>query len=103
MSLTERQKKHLRGLAHPLHPLVMVGGNSESPEKLDAISKELDGALQAHELVKVSVRVGDREARDEVFAELSKRTSSEFVQRIGNIGVLYRKRKDNPKVMLPDS
>ncbi len=103
MSLTERQKKHLRGLAHPLQPVVMVGGKSESPEKLEAISKELDGALQAHELVKVSVRVGDREMRDQLFADLVKRTSSEFVQRIGNMGVLYRPRKDKPKIILPDA
>ncbi len=103
MSLTERQKKHLRGLAHPLHPVVMVGGKSETPEKLQAICKELDNALQAHELVKVSVRVGDREARDQLFAELVKGTSSEFVQRIGNMGVLYRARKDKPKIILPDA
>ena len=103
MSLTERQKKHLRGLAHALHPVVMVGSNSESEEKLVAITKEMDGALQAHELIKVSVRVGDREMRDEVFAELGKRTTSEFVTRIGNIGVFYRARKDKPKIILPDA
>jgi RNA-binding protein len=103
MSLSERQKKHLRGLAHPLHPIVIVGGKSDSEEKLEAITKELDGALHAHELVKVSVRVGDREMRDGVFDDLVKRTSSEFVQRIGNIGVLYRARKDKPKIILPDA
>ncbi len=103
MSLTERQKKHLRGLAHSLHPVVMVGGKSESEEKLQAIAKEMDGALNAHELIKVSVRVGDREMRDKVFAELVKHTSSEFVTRIGNIGVLYRARKDKPKIVLPDA
>ena len=103
MSLTERQKKHLRGLAHPLHPVVMVGSNSESEEKLAAITKEMDGALNAHELIKVSVRVGDREMRDEIFEELGKRTASEFVTRIGNIGVFYRARKDKPKIVLPDA
>jgi len=103
MSLSERQKKHLRGLAHALHPVVMVGSNSDSEEKLAAITKEMDGALQAHELIKVSVRVGDREIRDEVFSELGKRTVSGFVTRIGNIGVFYRARKDKPKIMLPDA
>ena len=102
MSLTERQKKHLRGLAHPLHPVVIVGGKSESEEKLQAIIKEMDGALHAHELIKVSVRVGDREMRDGIFDNLGKQTASEFVTRIGNIGVFYRARKDKPKVMLPD-
>ena len=102
MSLTERQKKHLRGLAHPLHPVVMVGSNSESEEKLTAITREMDGALNAHELIKVSVRVGDRKMRDEIFEDLGKRTTSEFVTRIGNIGVSYRARKDKPKIVLPD-
>jgi len=102
MSLSERQKKHLRGLAHPLHPVVMVGSNSESEEKLTAITLEMDGALNAHELIKVSARVGDRETRDEIFAKLGKQTASEFVTRIGNIGVFYRARKDKPKIVLPD-
>lgn len=102
MSLTEPQKKHLRRLAHPLHPLVTVGSAVEEPGKLDAITRELDGALNAHELVKVGSRLGDREARDEIFNTLLKATGSELVQRIGNVGVFYRPRKDKPKIMLPD-
>jgi RNA-binding protein len=103
MSLTENQKKHLRRLAHPLHPLVVVGSAVSEPGKLEAITKELDGALNAHELVKVGARLGDREARDQVFAELCKQTKSELVQRIGNVAVLYRARADKPKVILPDA
>ena len=103
MSLTEKQKKQLRRLAHPLHPIVMVGSSSDEPGKLEAITKELDGALESHELVKVSARVGDRAARDAVFAELLKRTASELVQRIGNVGVFFRRSKDKPKIMLPDT
>ena len=102
MSLSEAQKKHLRGLAHPLHPLVMVGSGIEEPGKREAIVKELDGALTAHELVKVSIRLGDREARDEVLADLLTATQSELVQRIGNVGVLYRPNLDKPRIVLPD-
>lgn len=103
MSLTENQKKHLRRLAHPLHPLVMVGNAVGEPGKLEAITKELDGALEAHELVKVRSRLGDREARDEVFIALTQGTRSELVQRIGNVGVFYRARQDKPKIILPDA
>lgn len=103
MSLTENQKKHLRRLAHPLHPLVMVGNAVGEPGKLEAITKELDGALDAHELVKVRSRLGDREARDEVFIALTQGTRSELVQRIGNVGVFYRARQDKPKIILPDA
>lgn len=103
MSLTENQKKHLRRLAHPMHPLVMVGSSASDPDKLDAIAKELDGALQAHELVKVRSRLDDREARDEVFSALCTNTHSELVQRIGHVGVFYRARKDKARIILPDA
>lgn len=103
MSLTEPQKKHLRRLAHPLHPVVMVGSALSEPGKLAAIAKELDGALAAHELVKVRARLGNRTARDAVFSALSQGTCSELVQRIGNVGVFYRLRKDKPGIILPDA
>ena len=103
MSLTENQKKHLRRLAHPLHPLVTVGSAVGEPGKLEAITKELDGALDAHELVKVRSRLDDRTARDETFATLLKDTASELVQRIGHVGVFYRARKDKSRIILPDA
>jgi RNA-binding protein len=96
--LTERQKKHLRGLGHSLNPVVLIGQQGYS----EALERELDLALKAHELVKVKARVGDREERDLIFAELATKTSSEIAQRIGNVGLFYRKRKDKPKIVLPD-
>lgn len=103
MTLTENQKKHLRRLAHPLHPLVMVGNAIEEPGKLDAIINELNGALQAHELVKVRVKVGDRETREEIFATLAERTQSELAQRIGHVGVFFRLREEKSRIVLPDA
>ena len=99
MNLTQNQKKHLRGLAHALNPVVMVGQHGASP----AVAKELDGALTTHELIKVSVRVGDRELRDQTLSELAQQTGSVMVHRIGNVGVFYRPRKDKPKILLPDA
>jgi RNA-binding protein len=95
--LSEKQKKHLRGLAHAREPVVMIGQAGLSP----AITAELETALGAHELVKVRARVGDRDQRDEIFAELTKQTKSALVQRIGNVGVFYRPRKDKPRIILP--
>jgi len=82
---------------------VMVGNALGEPGKLEAIIKELDGALEAHELVKVRARLGDREARDAVFSTLGQGTHSELVQRIGNVGVFYRLRKDKSGIILPDA
>jgi RNA-binding protein len=62
----------------------------------------MDGALTAHELVKVRARVGDRDARDEAFTQLAQASASILVQRIGNVGVFFRPRKEKSKIILPD-
>jgi RNA-binding protein len=98
MALTEKQKKHLRRLAHPLSPVVMLGNAGLT----DGVVGELDRALHDHELVKVAARVGDRDARNAALAALASRTLSEIVQRIGNVGVFYRRGKDLAKILLPD-
>jgi RNA-binding protein len=98
MALSEKQKKHLRRLAHPLSSVVMLGNAGLT----DGVVKELDRALHDHELVKVTARVGEREARDTALRDLATRTSSEIVQRIGHVGVFYRRRADLPKILLPD-
>jgi RNA-binding protein len=98
MTLSEKQKKHLRRLAHPMSPIVMLGNAGLTP----GVVKELDRALTDHELVKVSARVGERGTRDAALDDLAKQTSSEIVQRIGNVGVFYRRNQDLPKVLIPD-
>jgi RNA-binding protein len=99
MALTEKQKKHLRRLAHPMHPLVMLGNAGLT----EGVVNELERALTDHELVKVGARVGDRAARDEALGTLATRTNAEIVQRIGNVGVFYRARSALPKILLPDN
>jgi RNA-binding protein len=99
MTLTEKQKKHLRGLAHGRDPVVMVGQSGLSA----GVVAELDLALSAHELVKVSVRVGDRDERDAILTRLATDTASALVQRIGNVGVFYRAHKEKPKIILPNA
>jgi RNA-binding protein len=99
MALSEKQKKHLRRLAHPMHPIVMLGNAGLT----DGVVNELERALTDHELVKVGARVGDRDARNDALATLAAKTSSELVQRIGNVGVFYRRRPALPKILLPDN
>ena len=99
MALSEKQKKHLRRLAHPMNPIVMLGNAGLT----DGVVNELERALTDHELVKVAARVGDRDARDTALAALATRTTSEMVQRIGNVGVFYRRSKTLPKIIIPDA
>jgi RNA-binding protein len=98
MHLSEKQKKHLRRLAHSLSPIVMLGNAGLT----DGVVNELDRALSDHELVKVSARVGARDARDAALDSLAARTSAAVVQRIGHVGVFYRPRPELPKILIPD-
>ncbi len=68
----------------------------------DGVVSELERALTDHELVKVAARVGERGARNAALAALVSRTGAELVQRVGNVGVFYRRRKELPKILIPD-
>jgi len=97
-ALTERQRRHLRGLAHALKPVVRLGSAGLSA----AVAAETARALDAHELIKVKAAAGGREARDQLFAALAQQTGSALVHRIGNVAVLYRPRSDLPRILIPD-
>ncbi len=86
MNLSESQKKYLRGLGHELKPLVMIGDAGLS----DSVLAEFRSTLDHHELIKVRVRVGDRNARDEIIRKLCDDKSAQLIQRVGNVALLYR-------------
>jgi RNA-binding protein len=96
--LSEKQRRYLRGLAHPLGVVIRLGKEGLT----DAVAKETTRALFDHELIKVKAPGGDREARDAVFAALAERTGSALVHRIGNVAVLYRPRPDLKRILIPD-
>jgi len=96
-TLTEKQKQHLRGLGHKLKPVVMIGNAGYTP----AVRNELDASLTRHELLKIRVSIGDREARDELIGRLCEDSTAQLVQRIGNIALLYRRNPDKPRIALP--
>jgi RNA-binding protein len=97
--LSERQRRHLRGLAHELKPLIRLGNAGLT----DAVAAETARALHDHELIKVKAPGGgDREARDALFADLAQRTASALIQRIGNVAVLYRPNATLPRILIPD-
>jgi RNA-binding protein len=92
MNLTEDQKKRLRGLGHKLKPVIIVGAGGLSASLL----QEFDRSLAHHELMKVKLNVGDRDARDQTIAALCDHSHATVVQRVGNIALLFlRKKKDS--------
>jgi RNA-binding protein len=99
MALSEAQKKYLRGLGHQLKPVIMIAESGLS----DAIANEFEIAITHHELIKVSVRVGDHAARDEIIARLCSDDPTDLVQRIGNMALLYRENPEKKKkIRLPN-
>ena len=97
-ALTERQLRHLRGLAHALKPVIRLGNAGLT----EAVVAESARALRDHELIKVKAPGGDRAARDALFAALAAGTGSALVQRIGNVAVLYRANPERPRILIPD-
>jgi RNA-binding protein len=99
MELTEKQRKYLRGLAHPLEPIILVGNAGLT----DGVVRETARALNDHELVKVKVRSADRAAREKAFEALASLTGSALVHRIGHVGVLYLRNSKLAKIVIPDA
>lgn len=98
MTLSEAQKKYLRGLGHGLKPLIMVGDAGLS----DSLLVEFESTLAHHELIKVRVRVGDRKARDAIIEEMCRKSGAVTVQRVGNVALLYRENPEKKKIVLPN-
>ena len=88
--LNKKQILEMRAKAHGLNPVVMVGQNGLT----DAVIRETDTALRAHELIKVRVLGDEREHRLAVCEGLCAATGAQLVQHIGKLLVLYRKREE---------
>ena len=97
MPLSSHQKHYLRGLAHSLDPVVIVGQKGVTA----ALLQELDGALARHELIKVRLADADREDRADTIEALREASRSELVQTIGRIACFYRRNPEQPKIELP--
>lgn len=97
MPLTLKQRKHLRTLAHPARPVVIIGQQGLT----ENISREVDQALEYHELIKVRVNAEDRDARTLMIETLLSEVGAELVQQIGHIAVLYRRNRQKTKIDFP--
>ncbi len=100
MKLSTKQIAHLRGLAHSLSPVVMIGNNGLNENVL----KEIELNLNAHELIKVQVAMDDRDARNTLYTEICSKTHAVAVHHIGKQLVFYRVStsiKDKAKIIIP--
>ena len=91
LTLTSRQRAHLKARAHALEPLVQIGHSGVQ----DSVVAAVDTALTAHELIKVKINDAEREERVEIADTLSERTGAAIVQRVGKVVVLFRPRPED--------
>jgi RNA-binding protein len=79
--------KQLRAIGHKLKPVVTIAGKGLS----EGVTAELDRALTDHELIKVKLAVGSREARAEITQQITTQFNAELVQSVGNMILLLRR------------
>ncbi|MBM3116282.1 ribosome assembly RNA-binding protein YhbY [Jeongeupia naejangsanensis] len=98
MELTADQRRHLRGLAHHLNPVVMIGNQGLT----DSVLREIAVNLDAHELIKIRVLGDDRALREEFLQTICRELGASAVQHIGKLLLVYRASDgDKPKISLP--
>ena len=95
MTISSADKKYLRSLGHQLKPVVTVAGNGLT----ETVLAELERALGDHELIKVKLAVGDRDAKKAIVNEICLQSKAILIQSIGHMILLFRKAdKPNPKL-----
>ena len=95
--LTPAERQALRGRAHRLKPVVLVGEAGLTA----AVVREIERALATHELIKIRVMGTAREAREALLGEVCAATASAPVQHIGKVLVVYRERAPEAKEKAP--
>lgn len=96
MTLSNKQKQFLKGLAHSRKPVVLLGSNGLT----EGVVVEISNALDIHELIKVKVPTEDRETKNLIFEAIVRETGAIKLQTIGHIIVLFRQ-SDEKKIELP--
>ncbi|MBO4324332.1 MAG: ribosome assembly RNA-binding protein YhbY [Lachnospiraceae bacterium] len=95
--MTSKQRSYLKSLAMSTEATFQIGKGRLTPE----ITNAVDEALEARELVKLSVLNNCMDEPDEMARVLAERTHSEVVQVIGKKIILYRESKTKKKIELP--
>ena len=92
--MTGKQRAKLRAMANTLQPKYQFGKN----EITENFIKQIDSALEANELIKISVLETSPLTPRELCDELCRLTGAEGIQVIGSKAVLYRRSKKDPKI-----
>ena len=96
MSLSNKQKRFLRGLTHDRQPVVTIADKGLNP----AVRNELETALSFHELIKVKIRC-DREQRTLIIKTIAEDFQCQLVHAIGQVASFYRANPEKAGIDLP--
>jgi RNA-binding protein len=95
--LTGKQRRFLRAQAHHLGPILQVGKAGVTENLVEQIRL----ALEAHELIKISILPNCEQDRHEVAEQLSGSSGAELVQVLGRTVVLYRPSSTKKQIVFP--
>ncbi len=91
--MTSKQRAILRGFANKIEPIFQVGKGGVT----DVLAQQLSDALEARELIKITVLKNAPDYARDIANEIAEKTNSDVIQVIGNKIVLFRKRKEKSK------
>jgi RNA-binding protein len=94
--LSSKQLAYLRGLAHELKPVVLLGQKGIT----SSVVAEIKGSLLAHELIKV--RLAAEDELDNQAQEAATQSDAVLCGRVGKMAILYARHPDKPRIRLPD-
>ncbi|MBO4441024.1 YhbY family RNA-binding protein [bacterium] len=92
MTLTGKERKYLRGLGHALNPTVLIGKNGLT----DTVLAQIDGELNAHELIKIKF-IDYIDEKKEIADEIVSRLKCECCGSIGHTFLFFRQNEDPEK------
>lgn len=91
--MTSKQRAYLNSLAMSMNPILNLGKDSLTPEFTASVAE----ALEARELIKISILKNCADDPRQVAEVLAERTRAEVVRVIGRKIVLYKEGKDDKK------
>lgn len=96
--MTTKQRAKLRSMGSTMDPILHIGKDGIN----DNLCKQAWDALEARELIKVTVQKNAPTTAREACEELCERVHAEPVQVIGSRFVIYRQARENSKIRLED-
>lgn len=96
LQLTSTQRRFLKQQAHHLKPVVQMGKDGLGGGFL----QEVDNQLAIHELIKIRVLNNCLSGDDEIHGGLAQ-IDATFVQRVGNVWTVFKKKPKESRFRLP--